>query len=58
MPPARRPLTTVRDWIGGLPSAGTSGDPLHDHWKTRAEGISRPAPRASLNADPDNPFFF
>lgn len=39
-PPARRPPMTVRDWIGGLPAAGASGDPLHDHGENRAKAVA------------------
>ena len=37
--PSTQPRTVVRDWIGGLSAAGTSGDPLHDHGESRSAGI-------------------
>jgi len=33
--------TTVRDWIGSLPKAGLSGDPLHDHGESRSKAIKQ-----------------
>ena len=32
---------TVREIIGGLPAAGTSGDPLHDHGEQRSAEVLR-----------------
>jgi DNA (cytosine-5)-methyltransferase 1 len=37
--PAKPPTKTVRDAIGDLPPAGTSGDPLHDLPETRAPHV-------------------
>lgn len=38
--PDKRPSMTVRDWIGSLQAAGSSGDPLHDHGETRAPAVA------------------
>lgn len=35
--PLSRERSTVRDWIGYLPPAGRSGDPLHDHGESRSD---------------------
>lgn len=37
--PRKRERTTVRDWIGQLPIAGSSGDPLHDHGEVRSPQV-------------------
>lgn len=39
--PKPAPPTTVRDWIGSLPQAGASGDPLHDHGEARSAETMR-----------------
>jgi DNA (cytosine-5)-methyltransferase 1 len=38
--PRARRATSVRDVIAKLPSAGSSGDPLHDHGETRQPDVS------------------
>jgi DNA (cytosine-5)-methyltransferase 1 len=37
--PRARRIRSVREAIGGLPSAGSSGDPLHDHGERRQVGV-------------------
>jgi DNA (cytosine-5)-methyltransferase 1 len=47
--PRPQPPVTVREAIGHLPSAGSSGDPLHDHGERRSKAIRQLISRIPRN---------